>query len=314
MRSSTPLSHTIRAKPFKMSNDEQPVDPPWTILRALQWTVGFFSDRGIENSRTDAEILLADTMGCQRIDLYMRYDQPLQADELAGYRGRIQRRVRREPVAYILGTKEFWSLEFKVTPDVLIPRPETEGLVASALQLFPNDEPLRALELGVGSGIITIALAQERKQWRFWGTDLSDRAIAVARSNASAHQVEDRIQWWVGRWFAGMKGKYETGFDLIVSNPPYIAEKDMSTLAPEVSQYEPRIALLGGPDGLESVSHILHTAPAYMKPGGWLLLEIGYDQGPAVKKLAQNRCAFDQILVEKDLAGLDRIVCLRKSS
>ncbi|MEJ2154700.1 MAG: peptide chain release factor N(5)-glutamine methyltransferase [Desulfobacteraceae bacterium] len=229
-------------------------------------------------------------------------------------RGRIQRRVRREPVAYILGTKEFWSLEFKVTPDVLIPRPETEGLVASALQLFPNDEPLHILELGVGSGILTIALAKERKQWRFWGTDLSDRAIAVAKSNATTHQVEDRIQWWVGRWFAGMKGRYEKGFDLIVSNPPYIAEKDMSTLAPEVSQYEPRIALYGGPDGLESASHILHTAPSYLKPGGWLLLEIGYDQGTAVKKLAQNRCAFDQILVEKDLAGLDRIACFRKSS
>jgi release factor glutamine methyltransferase len=314
MRSSTPLPRTIRAKPYKMSINEQPADQPWTILRALQWTAGYFSDRGIENPRADAEILLAATLGYQRIDLYLRHDQPLHADELAKFRERIQRRIQREPVAYITGTKEFWSLDFKVTPDVLIPRPETEGLVEAALQLFPDDGHLRVLDLGVGSGAITIALAHERNQWRFWAADLSEKAIEVARLNASVHRVEDRIHWLVGSWFSGVKVAPDETFDLIVSNPPYIAGTDLSALEPEVCQYEPRVALDGGPDGLESIAHILHAAPMYMRTGGWLLLEIGYDQGAAVKDMARKFRAFDHIIVEKDFAGLDRVARFRKAS
>jgi release factor glutamine methyltransferase len=296
-----------------MSNDEQQADLPWTVLRTLQWTTGFFSEHGIENPRVDAEVLLAATLECQRIDLYLRHDQPLHADELERFRERIRRRVRREPVAYILGSKEFWSLDFKVTPDVLIPRPETEGLVEAALQLFPDNRPLRVLELGAGSGVITIVLARERNQWRFWASDLSDKAIAVARSNASAHHVEDRIQWRVGSWFSGAGEVYDEGFDLIISNPPYVAGDGISALEPEVCQHEPRIALDGGADGLESIASILRTAPPHMKPGGWLLLEIGFDQGDAVKGLARKRCAYDQIFVEKDFAGLDRIAHFRRS-
>ena len=313
MKSSTPLPHTIRAKHSNMSNDDQSVEPPWTILRTLHWTAGYFSERGIENPRTDAEILLADTLGCQRIDLYLRHDQPLHVDELTRYKQRIRRRAQREPVAYILGTKEFWSLDFKVTPDVLIPRPETEGIVETALQLIPDNGPLRVLELGVGSGIITIALAHERNAWQFWASEVADRAIEIARSNARVHGLEDRIQWAVGSWFSGVKNMQDEGFDLIVSNPPYIAEADMVSLEPEVSKYEPRLALDGGPDGLESITHILDTAPDYMRPGGWLLLEIGYDQGAAVQDHARKTTAFDQIAVDRDFSGLDRIARFRKS-
>jgi release factor glutamine methyltransferase len=297
-----------------MSIDEQSADAPWTILRTLQWTTGYFAEHGIDSARTDAEILLADTLGCQRIDLYLRHDQPLNADELSEFRAQIRRRGRREPVAYITGSKEFWSLDFKITADVLIPRPETEGLVEAALRLFPDDEPLRVLELGVGSGVITIALAHERRRWRFWATDLSEKAIAVARSNAGTHHVEDRIRWWVGRWFSGVEAAPEEAFDLIVSNPPYIAGAELSALEPEVRRFEPRIALEGGPDGLESITHILQTAPTYLRPGGWLLMEIGCDQGAAVKRLAVQCRAFDQISVEKDFAGLDRVACFRKTA
>ncbi len=296
-----------------MSIDEQPADAPWTILRTLQWTTGYFAEHGIDSARADAEILLAATLGCQRIDLYLRHDQPLNADELSEFRAQIRRRGRREPVAYITGSKEFWSLDFKVTPDVLIPRPETEGLVEAALRLFPDDEPLRVLDLGVGSGIITIALAHERRRWRFWATDLSEKAIAVARSNAGTHHVEDRIRWGVGRWFGGVEAAAEP-FELIVSNPPYIAREALSALEPEVCRFEPRIALEGGPDGLESIAHILEKAPPYLRPGGWLLMEIGYDQGAAVKRLAGPSPAFDEVFVEKDFAGLDRVACFRKAS
>ncbi len=295
-----------------MSNDDSSVEPPWTILRILQWTAGYFADHGIENPRIDSEILLAETLGCQRIDLYLRYDQPLNPDELRRFKQRIQRRAKREPVAYILGTKEFWSLDFHVTPDVLIPRPETEGLVETALALFKKDAPLHVLELGTGSGIITIALAHECTDWRFWASDLSDDALDIARSNAHAHGVEERIIFTKGSWFNGVGEGPDEGFDLILSNPPYISEADMAKLAPEISQYEPRLALDGGPDGLESINRIIGTAPAYLKPGGWLLLEIGHDQGAAVKELARNARLFDQIAVGQDYSGLDRIARCRK--
>lgn len=313
MTSSMPWQPTIKAKHCSMSNDHPSVEPPWTILRTLQWTAGFFADRGIESSRTDAEILLADTLGCQRIDLYMHHDQPLQAGELSRFKALIQRRAQREPVAYILGSKEFWSLEFKVTPDVLIPRPETEGVVKTALQLYSGEDPIRILELGVGSGIITIALAHERSAWRFWATDVSQAAIEIARSNARSHHVDDRIQWMVGSWFEGVEKDAEDKFDLILSNPPYIAEAKLDTLEPEVGQFEPRLALDGGPDGLESIAHILDAAPEYLRPGGWMIFEIGYDQGNAVQDLAGDSGAYDQIIVDQDFSGLDRIVRFRKS-
>jgi len=297
-----------------MSNDDPSVEPPWTILRTIQWTAGFFAGRGIENPRIDAEILLADTLGYQRIDLYMHHDQPLQTEELNRFKERIQRRAQREPVAYIVGTKEFWSLDFHVTPDVLIPRPETEGVVEAALALFPGDDPIRILELGVGSGIITVALANERSDWKFWASDVSNRAVDIARSNARSHGLEDRIEWMVGSWFNPLGAELDEKFDLIISNPPYIAEAEVATLEPEVGQHEPRLALDGGPDGLTCIAHILDTAPTYLKPGGWLILEIGYDQGSGVQALARKTAAFDQIVVDRDLSDLDRIARFRKSS
>ena len=314
MRSSTPLQPTIRAKHSSMSNDDPSVEPPWTILRTLQWTAGFFTERGIDSARTDAEILLADTLGCRRIDLYMHHDQPLQEEELRRFKQLIRRRAQREPVAYILGTKEFWSLDFHVTPEVLIPRPETEGVVEAALQLFQEDDPIRVLELGVGSGAITIALAHERNAWRFWASDVSDSAIEVARSNARSYGLENCIEWMVGSWFNGLTGGVDEKFDLILSNPPYIGEADLAALEPEVGQHEPRLALDGGPNGLNCITQILDTAPNHLRPGGWLILEIGYDQGEAVQDLAQKSAAYDESVVDKDFSGLDRIARFRRSS
>lgn len=293
-----------------MSNDDHTLSAPWTILKTLQWTAGYFKRHGIDNPRIDAEILMAHVLACKRIDLYVNHDQPLHAGELERFKGLIQQRVHRMPVAYIIGTKEFWSLEFEVTPDVLIPRPETEGLVEAALKLHGTAESISVLELGTGSGIISIALAHERPHWRFWASDLSEKAIEIARINCRKHIPEDRIMFMVGNWFDGVED-HKGVFDLIVSNPPYIPNADLAGLDPDVRNYEPTHALDGGPDGLTDILHIISKAPDYLKPGGGLILEIGYDQGPAVQSLADQAGVFDDIVIEKDYSGHDRVARFR---
>lgn len=294
-----------------MSNDDRSATTVWTILKLLQWTTDFLKKHGIDNPRPDAEILLAHALKCERIDLYLRHDQPLHTEELSRFKPLIQRRAKREPVAYIKGMKEFWSLEFKVTPDVLIPRPETEGLVELALQHGSENDPCRVLELGTGSGIISVTLAHERPHWKFWASDISANAINVARVNAREQLKADRIAFMVGRWFDAI-GAIGGFFDLIVSNPPYISRDELAGLEPDVSQYEPNQALDGGPDGLDSISVIIETAFPYMKPGGWLILEIGHDQGASAQSLGQACGAYDRMMIEKDLSGHDRLALFQK--
>jgi len=295
------------------TNDDQSATPPWTIVGTLRWTADYFKQRGIESPRPDAEILLAHTLRCERIDLYLHHDQPLNADELHRFKQSIQRRVRREPVAYITGRKEFWSLDFKVTPEVLIPRPETEGLVEAALQHYTEHDAVHVLELGTGSGIISISLAHERPQWQFLALDISPQAVDLARLNARKLLSEERISFMVGNWFDAIDAQGAC-FNLIVSNPPYIASKDMVMLAPEILQHEPSRALDGGSQGLASIAHIIQMASGYLKPDGKLLLEIGYDQGAAVKTLGDACGAYDQVIINKDYSGHERIACLRKAS
>lgn len=294
-----------------MPNEDRSGSPVWTILNTLQWTTDFFSTHGIENPRSDAEVLLAHALACERIDLYLNHDQPLQAEELSRFKKLIQRRCRREPVAYIRGIKEFWSLEFIVTPDVLIPRPETEGLVEAALRHCCERDSIDVLELGTGSGIISVSLAHERPRWRFWALDISEKAITIARLNARKHASADRIAFMVGHWFEAIGG-HKKSFDLIVSNPPYIARDVLPTLEPDVHDYEPSQSLNGGPEGLDCIAHIINTASGYMKPGGRLLIEIGYDQGEAAQELGRACGAYDHINVDKDFSGHDRLVRLRK--
>lgn len=294
-----------------MSNDDRSAAPAWTILKLVQWTTDFLKKHGIDNPRPDAEILLAHALKCERIDLYLRHDQPLHTEELSQFKPLIQRRALREPVAYIKGMKEFWSLEFKVTTDVLIPRPETEGLVELALQYGSENDSCRVLELGTGSGIISVTMAHERPHWKFWASDISANAIDVARVNARKQLQADRIAFMVGRWFEAI-GAIGDFFDLIVSNPPYISRDDLVRLEPDISRYEPTQALDGGLDGLDSISIIIKTAFRYMKPGGWLILEIGYDQGRPVQNLGEACGAYDRITIEKDLSGHDRLAMFRK--
>jgi len=294
-----------------MSNDDKPLTHSWTILQTLKWTADYFKRHGLEYGRSAAEILLAHCLQCERIDLYLRYDQPLNTDELGRFRTLIQRRIQREPDAYITGRREFWSMSFQVTPAVLIPRPETECLVEAALRRYPNNDAIEVLELGTGSGAISVALAHERTNWRIQGSDISAEALGVARQNAHRLLPAGRIHFFSGSWFEPFRDQ-KCFFDLIISNPPYIASRDLDGLEPEVREFEPPVALDGGVDGLNCLRHIIDAAPDYLKPEGELILEIGYDQRPAVEELGRQRGAYQSIKVEKDYSGMDRVALFQR--
>jgi release factor glutamine methyltransferase len=296
-----------------------PTPPPvdnleWTVLRVLQWAAGYLKGRGVESPRAAAEILLAHVLGTERVQLYVRHDQPLVPAELTAFKEAIRRRLRHEPVAYIVGRKGFWTLDLKVTPEVLIPRPETELLVEQALALLkahPADRPARVLELGVGSGAVLVTLAREAAvRHRFFGCDVAPGAVAVAQANAVSAGVSDRVHLWAADWFAGLNAGCE--FDLIVSNPPYVRSAEIGTLQQEITGHEPRLALDGGPDGLRSYRPILAEAHRYLAPGGSLLLEIGSDQRAAVGRLAEGSGCYTGFECRRDYAGLDRLVVLHK--
>jgi release factor glutamine methyltransferase len=285
----------------------------WTILKLLKWATAYFTSHDIEHPRAAAEILLAHTLGVRRVDLYIQYDRPLEAHELEIFKGLIQRRVQREPVAYIVGNKEFWSMDLKVTPDVLIPRPETETLVEAALTIVtprPGTAPLKIMDLGTGSGAIVLAMASERPEQIFFAVDRSEKALAVAQDNARMHELDKALTFLQGNWFDPVRdlGRY---FDVIVSNPPYIASHEFKMLPPEITQYEPREALDGGRDGLEAIRLIIKQASDHMVAQGWLIFEIGYDQWAAVEKLIAGSGAYSDWAVIKDYSGYNRVVMTR---
>ncbi|MDY6905040.1 MAG: peptide chain release factor N(5)-glutamine methyltransferase [Thermodesulfobacteriota bacterium] len=291
-----------------------PDSPAWTILEVLKWTAAFFDERHVEGAQLSAELLLAHTLGIKRLDLYLRYDQPLSPDELSAYRALIKRRARGEPVAYILGEKAFWTMTLTVAPDVLIPRPDTECLVETALAVLPDQSsdasPFRVLEMGTGSGAVIIALAGEASHCRFFALDRSTRAVAVAAGNARKQGLSGNIDFVVSDWFAALLPD-AGGYDLIVVNPPYIPSAEISNLAIEIRDFEPRTALDGGQDGLRDIRHIISTAPRYLKPGGRLMIEIGWDQKAAVTRLAEAAGAYGPLSFARDLAGHDRVARLQ---
>lgn len=287
--------------------------PQWTILKLLGWTTSFFKSHDIDSPRLTAEILLAQALGIDRIDLYVRYDQPLSEQELAAFKTVIKRRVQREPVAYISGRKEFFGLVFDVTPDVLIPRPDTETLVEAALELIPRGgtRPFRIIDLGTGSGAIILALADSRPGHVYFGSDISYSAVRLARKNADRHGLNDKIHFFTGDWLNPVSAA-TPGFDMIVSNPPYIPTGQIPALEPEIHRYEPIAALDGAADGLMAVKTILAQAPIQLRPGGFLLVEIGYDQGTAVRRMAEAAGIFSSISIRKDYGGNDRVALLQK--
>lgn len=280
---------------------------PWTVLKILQWTAEYFGGKGIEGGRRDAELLLGETLTLDRVGLYLNFDRPLLAEELAAFRQRVERRARREPLQYILGRCEFWSLPFVVTPAVLIPRPDTEVLVEEALKRLPSGG--RVLDVGLGSGAIAVALAHERSDALVAGIDASPEALVVAQQNAAANGLAARVNFRHGDLFHLEGGPY----DLIVSNPPYIAAGEMAELMPEVRDFEPQRALVAGTDGLACYRALLPGALAQLAAGGWLLVEVGAGQAAAVRELFAV-AGYGEIFTTCDFAGIERVVGGRKCS
>jgi release factor glutamine methyltransferase len=286
---------------------------PWTILKLLKWAHGHFKTHAVDQPRTDAEILLSHALGLARVDLYLQYDRPLEKKELAIFKELVKRRLQREPVAYIVGAKGFWTLDLEVTPDVLIPRPETELVVEAALEVIPAAEaeiPFAVLDLGTGSGAVVLALARERNGHRFFGVDSSFGAVRLARRNAEHYGLHTSVGFFQGHWFDALKSRKRC-FDVIVSNPPYVRSADLKSLPPEIVQYEPIQALDGGPDGLEAIRVIVASAPSFLMAGGWLIMEIGHDQGDSVQQLLSSFSAYEAVSVTRDYSGLDRVVRAR---
>lgn len=297
-----------------MLNQQNNTESQWTILSILKWTTSYLKSRNIGENRASAELLLAHALNLTRIDLYLRYDQPLDKTELARFKTLIRRRLAHEPIAYIVGQREFWSLDFAVTRDVLIPRPETECLVEAALKMFPESrkgQTCRLLELGTGSGAVVISLATERPGFCFFALDQSVRAVRLARRNAASHQVEGIIRFFCSNWFDALNSG-EPLFDMIVSNPPYIPTGVIEQLQPEIRKFEPVAALDGGSDGLCSIRHIISRAHHYLVPGGTLLLEIGHDQGDSVGQISDQCGRYEQMKLMKDYSGYDRVAILIK--
>lgn len=284
----------------------------WTILKTLQWTVDYFVSHQIENPRLEAEILLSKVLGLTRVQLYTRFDQPLQDEELKNYKAFIQRRIKREPLAYIVGSKEFYSRDFRVTPDVLIPRPETEMLIDEAISFAKDRETLQMVDLGTGSGCIAITLALEIPNSLVWAIDSSEKALEVTKKNVEKYQLQERVRMIHAdilkeEWF-----KEISPFDLIVSNPPYISSDEIEKLAPEI-QFEPRTALDGGKEGFDYYQTMIPSSFLHLKKGGIALFEIGFDQEKKIRELLE-KTGNDNFEIKLDLAGHPRVVRIMNGS
>ncbi|MDJ0865223.1 MAG: peptide chain release factor N(5)-glutamine methyltransferase [Myxococcota bacterium] len=280
----------------------------WTVLRLLRWTTQHFQERGIETARLDAECLLAHALGCERLKLYVDFEKPVEEAERARFRELVRRRAgERVPVALLLGTREFWSQPLRVTSDVLVPRPETETLVEAALDLLPDPEgEVRVHDLGTGSGAVALAIARERPKAHVVASDVSEAALAVARENAAALGLADRVHFAAGPLFEPVAGE---DFDLVVSNPPYVAERDADTLPPELA-HEPRSALFAGPDGLDVLRPLVQQVGARLRPGGAVALEMDPRQTPIVAAWLEAAGLVD-LDTRRDVARSPRVLTAR---
>ncbi len=280
---------------------------PATISQALDRAIQRLEP--LEERRLDAEVLLAFILDRPRTHLVAWPDKLLSRAQQDAYNRLLERRLLGEPVAYLKGKKEFWSLSLKVTTDTLIPRPETETLVQRALELIPEDTSWNIADLGTGSGAIAAAVAVERPRCRLLATDVSQATLGVAAENFRGLGL-DSVDTCPGDWFGAIPEG--TVLDMILSNPPYVAEGDPH-LQQDGLPWEPEQALLSGPDGLNAIRHLIEGASGYLKPGGWLILEHGFDQGKPVR-LLMHRAGLSDIQTRQDLGGRDRITEGRKPS
>jgi release factor glutamine methyltransferase len=289
----------------------------WNVRDILKVTSDYLKQKDIEAPRLSAEILLAHLLALTRVQLYLRFDQPLNEEELTRYRALIKRRLNREPIQYITGTQEFWSLDFEVGPWVLIPRPESELLVETALALYqekriPDTDHPRFLDLCTGCGALAVSLAREVPEAVVLASDISDHALTMARRNAAKHGVANRIEFMSGDLFLPALERNLT-FDLIVSNPPYIRSDAFESLSPEVRMYEPRLALDGGEQGMVYIQRILTQAPDSLRAGAWVLVEMDPEQTAKALKLIEETGLYGEWEQVKDYSRRYRMVMARKA-
>jgi len=284
-------------------------DDVWTVLDLLRWTTAHFAARGVESARLDAECLLAHALGTERLGLYVEFDKPVNEAERARFRELVRRRAEaRIPVAQLVGRKEFWSLSLHVTPDVLVPRPETEILVSAALSLLPlRESAARVLDVGTGSGAVALAIAKERPQAVLTATDISPEALKIAQRNAEEHGMADRIRFLLGDLLEPVRGER---FDLLVSNPPYLADALRGELAPELA-HEPDRALFGGPDGMNALRALAAGAGAVLSPGAGIACEIDPAQAEALMACFRE-AGLGEVRMHRDLAGRPRAISARQ--
>ena len=283
----------------------------WTVGRLLSWTSDYLKKHGSDSPRLDTEVLLAHSLGCERIELYTRFDEQPAEEQRSAFRDLVRRRAEGMPVAYLVGHREFFSLPFRVTEDVLIPRPETEHLVVAAIDLARQVAGGAAVcDVGTGSGIIAVCLARQVPECRVTAIDISPAALEIARENAVAQKLAESIEFLEGDLLAVLPG--EPALDMVLSNPPYVADGEAGQMAPETRRFEPRQALFAGPNGTEVIERLVPQAAQRLRPGGHLLIEIS----PMIHDRARDILAADSRLERlesiKDLAGHKRVVVARR--
>ena len=292
-------------------------DKTWIIKDLLAVSIDFLKSKNIESPRLSAEILLSHQLKTDRLKLYLEYDQPVGEKDLSQYRAMIKRLVDCEPVQYITGTQEFWSMEFIVNRSVLIPRSETEILVEQALKIYREEyadknPDISVLDIGTGSGAIAIAVASEIEKAKICAVDISSKAIDIAKLNAAKHGMENRISFYEGDLFKPFVKDHQS-FDIIISNPPYVTTKEYEDLPKKIKDFEPKLALESGDDGLSHIRVILEKACGFLNPGGCLMLEMDPLQTDSAIQIIHSSSGYTASQVIKDYSNKDRAVIARKN-
>ncbi len=291
------------------------VPTTWTVLELIRWSTSYLDEKGVPQARLDSEYMLAETLGVDRLALYLQFDRPLDPAELAGFKGRLLRRAKREPLQHILGTTSFRKLMLTTDSRGLIPRPETEELVGLVLDWAGRAENVagRVLDLGTGTGAIALSLLVEGDFSEVVATDVSEEALSLARENAGRLSQDldvrprlDQLDFRLGSLFDALRS--EEAFDIVVSNPPYVGTQEADTLEPEVRDWEPSEALFAGSEGLDVIANIVRLAPSYVRIGGLLALEVGATQTDCVAEMLEQSGAFGMITMRRDLARRPRFV------